>query len=365
MKQKANIRKILFRLTGLLLIALIFVGAFGLAGISQKGKNKLQDFFGIGTSEEQILELWNVDTFEGGIASKAGFLEKVALEFEKKHKGTYVLVRAMDAEECLARLLGGEMPDMFSFSGVVANTIKPHLTELEENQQILSTLLASATTTQNELLAMPWCMSGYALMTTESKMSASGKTGESLLANVFEYGYVKKLKKSNKQIYSLVYGEKNGNSPQKALFEESKVKGVLQHRGDLDVYPKTSELTGYGAYEKWVLGDSVLLLGTARDLVRFEGRIAAGKDQNSEIYYCSYFTDLVQYMGVVKSSNKNKQKNAEEFVKFLCSSKIQLNLASIGLFSVVKSDENLYSQGLLSGMEKALKSLSLVDNIFV
>ena len=33
-----------------------------------------------------VIELWNVDTFEGGSVSRAAFLEKRAIEFEKKNK---------------------------------------------------------------------------------------------------------------------------------------------------------------------------------------------------------------------------------------------------------------------------------------
>ena len=46
-----------------------------------------QKFVGNRAEKSCVLELWNVDTFEGGTASKSGFLEKVALAFEKKYKG--------------------------------------------------------------------------------------------------------------------------------------------------------------------------------------------------------------------------------------------------------------------------------------
>ena len=366
MKHRANksIKKVIFKTMGLFLIALIFVGAFCLPFFSNKENMIFQKFFGV-KAHECILELWNIDTFEGGMASKSSFLEKVSISFEKKNKGCYVLVRNMDKMELKSRLAGGEIPDMFSFSGTVVSELKGHLTELGENSDVRGILANSALTAESERLGMPWCMSGYAIITSESRLLASNEESKNVFSGVFSFGYEKKLKKSTKNIYSVAFGTKTGHNPLAAIEEEASVKGVVFEKNHLSILPDTAELTQYGAYEKWALGNSVALIGTARDLVRMEGRLASGKETDAEIFCLSYFTDLVQYIGVTKSIDKERQRLAEAFAKFLCSEEMQLKLSSIGLFSVLSQCQNLYGDGLLMKMESSLSSLSRVDNIFV
>ena len=43
-------------------------------------------FFGKKAEYQGVITLWNVDTFEGGSASKTSFLENVSLKFEKEKK---------------------------------------------------------------------------------------------------------------------------------------------------------------------------------------------------------------------------------------------------------------------------------------
>ena len=70
---------------------------------------------------------WNVDTFEGGIGSKSGFLEKCAIEFEKENRGLYILVKNMTIDECLLQLKEGNKPDLLSFGEKFFDEFKPIL----------------------------------------------------------------------------------------------------------------------------------------------------------------------------------------------------------------------------------------------
>jgi len=198
-KRKVNFKKFIFKFTGLLLMALVFVGAFFVPIISNKDGIIYQKLFGEEVFE-CVLELWNVDTFEGGVASKSSFLEKVAIAFEKQHKGSFVLVRNMDESEFESRIAGGEMPDLFSFSHVTAKRIQPFLTELEENSEIIEVIGNSGVTLQNERLGIPWCMSGYAIVSSQARIDATGNKTSNIFSGMFELGYEKKLKKSTKQI---------------------------------------------------------------------------------------------------------------------------------------------------------------------
>ena len=48
---------------------------------------------------EGICELWQVDLFEGGRGSRAGFLREAAADFCQEHPGSLVMVRALTGEE--------------------------------------------------------------------------------------------------------------------------------------------------------------------------------------------------------------------------------------------------------------------------
>src|SRR5574344_2147620 len=64
---------------------------------------------------EGILELWHIETFEGGSVSRANFLEKQAIAFEKKHKGSYIVIESMSLEQFKLNLANGKKPDILSF----------------------------------------------------------------------------------------------------------------------------------------------------------------------------------------------------------------------------------------------------------
>jgi len=349
---------------GLFLIALVFIGAFTITVVSNKNGVIYQKFFGKVSSYQGVLELWNIDTFEGGTASKASFLEKTSLMFEKENKGAYILVRNMTHDECKTRLNEGQLPDVFSFSKPTAHLVKDYLTELEENSNVREVLSSSGTTINHELLALPWCMSGYALISSDGRLSASGIDFENMFSNVYNSGYVKKLKKSSQNIYSIVYGEKLGCNPSRAISVEADIKGITLVKNELSCWMNTENLTPYNAYSIFVNGKSSILLGGARDLVRAQGRISANKETDIVVSCLSYYTDMVQYFGVVKGVDKDKQKTCENFVKFNLQPQIQTLIKNIGLFSVINLTNNLYEDGFLFDMEKSLDSLSHVDAIF-
>ena len=108
-----------------------------------------------------------------------------------------------------------------------------------------------------------------------------------------------------------------------------------------------------------------MLLGTQRDLQRIKNRKDAGKESDFIVLNLSYYTDLVQYIGVVKSDDKNRQEFSENFAEFLITDEIQQKLYEIGMFQTVLNNNVLYNDEYYHSMEMALKSVSRVDKIFV
>ena len=367
MKKRHGTHKSFFiRIIGLLLIVLIFISIFSITAINDKDGLLFKRFFGNKSTVQGVLELWNIDTFESGTSPKMDYVENTAIEYEKQNKGAYILCINMTVDELINNLEAGKRPDMFSFSAPVAGTIREYLTELEENNEIRDLLLDSAKTTSEELLAIPWCMGGYALVSSKNRVECSKhKEEEFLTQNIYEFGYEKTRKRSNEQIYSLVYSNKNGLMPNLAINEELKVLGIEQLPTNyLAVYPSANVLSQYDAYLLWARGKATTLVASQRDLVRLKNRVNAGRETDVLIEYLSYYTDLVQYIGVSKNESSDKQKLCENFVKFLVSEKSQIKLNKIGMFSVLKKDLFLYEDEYFAKMEKSLSHLSVVNKIF-
>ena len=57
-----------------------------------------------------VLELWNVDTFEGGSVSRTAYLEKRAQEFEKQNKGVFIQVKNITLEQLENNLKNNNIP---------------------------------------------------------------------------------------------------------------------------------------------------------------------------------------------------------------------------------------------------------------
>ena len=56
------------------------------------------DLFVAGARFEGILELWHIESFEGGVGSRAGWLKKRSTAFEKQNKGCLVNVTVLTPE---------------------------------------------------------------------------------------------------------------------------------------------------------------------------------------------------------------------------------------------------------------------------
>ena len=363
---KRKFYKILKKGISVVLIAFIFMGSF-LAFSSVDLESILDKKQMASRSEFQgVLNLWLVSTFESGTASKKSHLERSSLLFESQNKGAYVFIHEMTKNECEIKINEGVMPDIICYSGNMGSVFEPYLTELEEVENVKDTLITSGKKNGVELYAYPYMIGGYALITSSSRLQNAGVSIEnnSLLSNTYSVGYKKKFAKREKSIYSMISGMKNGNNASLALENELDIKSIQSLKNDLSYEQGLDGLTGYEAYEKWVYGDSVFLLGTQRDLVRAENRQRSGREDGIMVECLSYYSDLVEYVSVVSCNNSIRQKYARKFAKVLMSEQCQNLLARIGMFSTLNLPDYLYSDGLLSQMEKKLDGLSVVPCIF-
>jgi len=76
-----------------------------------------------------ILELWNIDTFEGGSIGRTKWLEKRALEFEAKNKGLFIVINNLTLEQAKLNLEKGTVPNMVSFGIGAGEILEPYVKE--------------------------------------------------------------------------------------------------------------------------------------------------------------------------------------------------------------------------------------------
>lgn len=269
-----------------------------------------------------ILELWHIETFEGGSVSRSSFLQKQAVAFEKQNKGTYIVIKTMTLEQLQLNLANDQMPNMISFGIGVGDGFVNNLCSLNFTLDVRPDLLTGGSFNGKQL-AMPYLLGGYALI---SKNGFSGTTGTGYhsTTNSLKSAHINKLKLS-------FYDDINFDS--------------------------------YTAYDKFLKGSFTNLLGTQRDVYRVQNRVNKGLLNNIEYKFLSGYTDLVQYISVFKSTQQ-EQEICTAFIKQLLSKNTQQNIANINLFSVLQNT-SLYTEDIFAKMEKCLSGNLQTENVFL
>ena len=206
-----------------------------------------------------VLELWNVDTFEGGSIGRANWLEARSIEFERANPGAFVIVRNMTEEQAILNLENGNKPSLISYGIGFGSIIANNLTNYTGLVQVRDDLLKGGML-NDTLLAVPFILGGYALIGNEYFMEkASTENDYNLLEDVFNF-----MTKENKQnIYSLTFGGNMGyNAPLALALNTSMVAG----ENAIDEQALT--LNSYDAYVNYVENNASVLLGTQRDVYR-------------------------------------------------------------------------------------------------
>lgn len=227
-----------------------------------------------------VVRVWNIDTFEGGKGSRTAFLKSVARELQGE---AYYLVTSYTLEGALTAFAEGEAPDVLSF-GV-------GLSEFAERLLPLSYFFAGGEL-GGKTLAYPWCMGGYYLFSL-TDFEGEGRTALS------------------------VGGE---NLPAVA----ARLEGIAGE-----------ETESVAAYTGFLSGKYRYLLGTQRDVCRFQAR-GAIVQARPLTKYC----DLYQYIGILSAEKRDV---SLAFVEALLSPEVQGRLSQIGMFPLENKAERTVS----------------------
>lgn len=238
-----------------------------------------------------ILRLWHIDSFEGGKGSRAAFLNRAAMQFEKKNEGVYIMVNTYTAEGASKAVAAGERPDLLSFScGIdgaaeLCRSLSPRFSGGEIGEKCY---------------AYPWCGGEYFIFCLENDFS-------SLSAD------------------TLLLSDGGENLPWVA----AALCGVT---GNAPSEDSTS------AYVHFLNGKYRYMLGTQRDACRFQTR--------GVIVYSrplTEYNDLFQYIAVT-TPDEDALAACEGFVSSLLSAETQQKLSDIGM----KSAKDLTARYTLS-----------------
>jgi len=278
-----------------------------------------------------VLNLWNVDTFEGGSVSRTVFLEKRAQEFEKKNKGVYICVQNISLEQLKLNLSGSKKPDLITFGVGVEDEFCDQIIDFQSGFGVRDDLLNSSKI-NGKIKAIPIMLGGYTLIFNKEKIA----DGEIL----------NKLNEEN-----LIFSSTQPINPLLALF----VNNIMPKNQQIE------QLDSFDAYGKFINEKYNILLGTQRDFYRCRNR------ENSSKMQCDYnilggFSDLIQYVSVFKSDEKTEE-ICKKFVEFLTSESVQCKLENINMFPVI--NKNIYTDEFYKKYNEILLKPLKTLNVFI
>ena len=294
-----------------------------------------------------VIELWNVESFEGGIGSRATWLTQRAAKFESTHEGLFVHVTTLTESQLEQKLAEGGSFDLISFSRGVGAKVQSYLQPYTASVAGIRENFLVSGQVGAKVYALPYYCGVYCLFARTSQLHQNADLLSTALVNTF----TRKVGKHTYNLQPLICGFTPHNSPLTAL---------AMSGGQGEIAPDES-VTQYSAYEKFLANTTaVTLLGTQRDMYRLAKREQSGKIENLTFYPLYGYTDLVQYLGVSSSAGEKTQ-SCMEFLQFVASEQSQRTLVNVSMFSV--AEYSLYTDERYVASEEGLSS-AYVPNVF-
>ena len=277
----------------ILFIIAIAITLFGFTiGVNKIGE---KDFNEDNSSFKGILNLWHVDTFEGGTWSRKQFILSVVRQFEKENPGVLINVRQLTIS-AINMELEKDLPDLISYGTGV------NLSGMSE----ISESVSDACKLNGKTYAVPYLMSGY---------------------YIFSHTLIENVKLFDK----ITVADSELTSPLTAFY----ASGYSAK--------KISVKSPVNAFYDFATNSNEILLGTLRDA----NRIIA-KNISVNVIPLNGYNDLFQYVSVTSKSQIRKA-YADKFVKMLISKDVQEKVKELSMLSPYLS---LYNDGLLCECQK-------------
>ncbi len=297
-------------------------------------------------SYKGVIEMWNVESFEGGVGSRESWLKGRAAKFEKANSGLFVHITTLTLEQLTAKLDAGDSFDMLCFSRGAGVVVQDRLTQIDIDPGAVRDNILLSGQVNGVQYAMPVYAGVYCLFARAEMLPAA-----QLLTNALTQTYTRKVGKNNVTLSPLITGFTAYNSPLSAL-------AMSGGRGKAVV---SDEVTQYEAYEKFLANrTAVTLLGTQRDLYRLSQKEQNGRIETLAFAPLEGYTDLVQYLGISNAAG-DKASACSAFVSYLVSEDAQATLVNLCMFSVL--EQGFYTTERYSVCEAGLAN-AYVPNVF-
>lgn len=294
-----------------------------------------------------VVEMWNVEAFEGGSGSRENWLIGRAAKFEAAHKGLFVHVTSLTYEQAVAKLAEGRRFDIICFTRGMGSKLNGLLAPLDVDCGQVCANFAASGQVGNAQYAVPLYSGAYCLFARSEQLAQ-----DRLLSDALTATYTRKIGKNSLDLQPLLCGFTPFNSPLTALA----MSGGKGKAG------ADESITQYMAYERFVANKTaVTLLGTQRDMYRLAQRESNGKIDALSFAPLGGYTDLVQYLGVAADCG-DKAASCNEFVQYMISAETQQTLVELSLFTVL--DRRFYTDGRFADCERALCT-AYVPNVFI
>lgn len=291
-----------------------------------------------------VVNLWLVDTFEGGSGSRQNWFTKRAAHFEQQYKGLFVCTTVLTENQLAEKLSQGQNFDMICFTRGVGVTVLDKLAPLNVDFGNVLDNFAQSGRVGATTYAIPVYAGAYCLFARKNQQQGD------LLTNCLTTTYARKIGKNVVNLAPLVCGFTPYNSPLTAL-AMANVKGN---------FSPNYTTTQYVAYQQFVDNKTaVTLLGTQRDMYRLGKKLETGKIDDLLFAPLCAYTDLVTYVGV--SRNSQNMQPCLQFVQYLVSDAVQQTVVDISMFSV--TNQNLYTKQWYDLCQNQLHT-AYVPNVF-
>ena len=294
-----------------------------------------------------VLELWNIETFEGGSGSRSSWITNRAAKFEAQNKGLFVHVTNVTPDQLQQKLDDGETFDMVCFSRGVGAQISGLLQKYTGSVIDVCDNLVASGQIGDTVYALPVYAGAYCLFARTEQLPQNTE----LITTALSASFTRKVGKNTYELEPLICGFTAYNSPMSAL-ALSGGKGVAK---------VDENVTQYQAYESFVANKTaVTLLGTQRDLYRLGQKEELGKIEELTFAPLTGYTDLVQYVGVSANAGE-KTDSSVAFMEYLISADVQQTLVNIDMFSVLSA--TFYTEKRYAECEQGVKT-AYVPNVF-
>lgn len=275
-----------------------------------------------------VINLWQIDCFEGGTGSRANWLKNIVSTFEKRNNGVFVNIENISLETAQNLIKSGQKkPDMISFSTGLL---------IDENMLIdLSEIEYFGYAEKEKNIAVPWCMGAYFMI------------GDINKENWGTDGRIVKTKKAEKTVFSVGVPNRNGYVSLKGIslncnknFSDEKALFFGTSQEVFEAYNYSQKVNR--------------MVGTQRDFYRMASAQSKNNLRESQTLFLGY-TDLIQYLAIFKCENSKKVTTMKQFISFLLESEQQSKLDQIGMFPVIKDAQPFYENSFMVNAWESIK----------